>query len=351
MRVISKIRQCNARQIDRFSSVVAKNSKRVFSFSTQNGAEFSNNLNNWSGGLSFTTPESDFASVSYTKASPQSSTLSSSLELEKNKEHTTSSTSLDGTWSHSLSFASPESDFSNPLTNERKLNRPAANISYSENSERDGKKVYSNALSTAAPNTDLLMDDMMRGQLNQASKQHFQRFNIAGAVQDPELLKSPDKHSPMGDDLSHFDQVNKKRDTQSTDIFSHEEPLPTTIFDASRIDDDRAIVITEAVNPFRVVSVNPVWEGLCGFTQDECQGKTLSILQGTETDQAAITALLNKLLQGEKEVGTVLTNYKKTGDKFVNRLRVGPLLNHFNEVTHYVGVLEDVSRREKEIYV
>lgn len=118
------------------------------------------------------------------------------------------------------------------------------------------------------------------------------------------------------------------------------DPLPKTLQDALR-PSRRAIVITEATKPFRVVDVNSAWESLCGHSYVEAKGRTLGdLLQGPETNKQAATALIAQLLLGE-EAGTCLTNYRKDGRPFRNRIRVGPLLDE-SKVTHFIGVLQEV---------
>lgn len=118
-------------------------------------------------------------------------------------------------------------------------------------------------------------------------------------------------------------------------------PLPRTVDEAFR-QKGRAIVITEATKPFRVIDVNRTWEGLCGYSFVESKGRTLgSLLRGEETDQLAATAMIARLLDGE-EAGATLTNYTKSGRRFRNRLRVGPIFDEEHHVTHFVGVLQEI---------
>jgi len=121
-------------------------------------------------------------------------------------------------------------------------------------------------------------------------------------------------------------------------------PLPRTLQDALRPSSE-AIVITENKMPFRVYNVNKAWEGLCGFSCVESKGKSLGqLLGGEETDSCAVTALIHQLFVHGEEATTVLTNYTKDGRKFRNRLSVGPLYDEeTNEVSHFVGVLKEVS--------
>mmetsp|Transcript_11070 Transcript_11070/g.15822 ORF Transcript_11070/g.15822 Transcript_11070/m.15822 type:complete len:163 (+) Transcript_11070:94-582(+) len=114
-------------------------------------------------------------------------------------------------------------------------------------------------------------------------------------------------------------------------------PLPSTMEAALAID-DRAVVITEAKLPFKITHVNEVWEGLCGFSAEESKGKTLSMLQGEETNLYAITNMMNVLMQGN-EAGCVLTNYTKEGRRFRNHLRVRPL---DGPTPRFVGILQEI---------
>jgi PAS domain S-box-containing protein len=120
------------------------------------------------------------------------------------------------------------------------------------------------------------------------------------------------------------------------------QPLPQTLEDAL-LPTSRAIVITEPQAPFRIWNVNNAWENLCGYTYIESRGKTLgSLLKGPETNSLAATALIGKLLQGE-EAGTALVNYTKTGRRFNNRVRVGPLRDaQSGTITHFVGILQEI---------
>ena len=127
-------------------------------------------------------------------------------------------------------------------------------------------------------------------------------------------------------------------------------PLPSKIHDleTSNLDkDNRAIVVTETKSPFRVTKVNSSWEALCGYQREECKGRSLgSLLNGPETDKMAATALVSKLLSGE-EAGVILTNYTKSGRKFKNYVRVGPVVDEMGKTINFVGVLREVVDAEK----
>ena len=128
--------------------------------------------------------------------------------------------------------------------------------------------------------------------------------------------------------------------TTTTTTTIDRDPLPKSLDDIFQDDEtttDRAIVMTEMHAPFRIVHVNAAWEGLCGYTLDECRGKSLGMLQGPETDLSTATSLLHQLLRGE-EGGAILTNYTKEGRRFRNYLRVGPL----QKEPFFVGLLQEI---------
>jgi len=135
-------------------------------------------------------------------------------------------------------------------------------------------------------------------------------------------------------------QLSNSQHQLRRDSMWDDAPLPRTLEEALR-PSRQAIVITETTAPFRIVDVNTAWEGLCGYSHVECQGKTLgSLLQGPDTDKSAVTAVVSTLLRGE-QAGVVLTNYAKDGRAFRNRLRVGPLMDG-DRATHFIGVLQEI---------
>ena len=132
-------------------------------------------------------------------------------------------------------------------------------------------------------------------------------------------------------------------DVEDVPLIARARPLPSKVHDLSNLDEDaRAIVVTETKSPFRVTNVNSSWEALCGYQREECKGRSLgSLLNGPETDKMAATALVSKLLSGE-EAGVILTNYTKSGRKFKNYVRVGPVVDEMGKTVNFVGVLKEV---------
>ena len=162
--------------------------------------------------------------------------------------------------------------------------------------------------------------------------------------------KFPSLHGDLGPRMNEQIRISKNQLQSSKNLTSpaptisvstDQEPLPRTLEDALR-PTSRAVVITQTTKPFNIFDVNEAWVGLCGYSSEESKGKNLGdLLKGPETDPVAVTSLLNQMLRGE-EATTILTNYTKSGRSFRNRLRVGPLFGLDGEISHFVGVLEEV---------
>lgn len=280
-----------------------------------------------SNSISYSSPESDFTSLTFPNFQKQSH---KKFESNENK------------WSGCLSYSSPESDFTTSMKSygnkhEEQLQAfpsKADFVNHIQNS-RYHRDSMAYSLSFAGAESDFcsstfenLLDKRMKLQLENVTKQSLKRkqnLEVAGRAN-------------VVDQNHELDVASVPSERE---VKLHEARLPRTYASATESDDPRAIVVTEASKPFRIVSVNAAWEQLCGFSAAECHGKTLECLQGPETDYEAITVLMAQLKAGE-EAGTVLTNYTKTGRKFRNRLRVGPLMSDANEVTHVVGILTEV---------
>ena len=87
-----------------------------------------------------------------------------------------------------------------------------------------------------------------------------------------------------------------------------------------------------------MLHVNPAWTALCGYTDDECRGRTLRIIQGPDTDARGLALLMRDIAE-RRPSSVVLTNYHKNGTPFTNFLRVYPLASD-GVITRFVGVLE-----------
>lgn len=106
---------------------------------------------------------------------------------------------------------------------------------------------------------------------------------------------------------------------------------------------DNGILITDMRLPDNpVIYCNPAFEKISGYDTDEVLGRNCRFLQGPDHDQpglATIRAAISR--QGECQV--ILRNYRKNGEPFWNELSLSPIRDENGEVTHYIGIVNDIS--------
>ena len=117
-----------------------------------------------------------------------------------------------------------------------------------------------------------------------------------------------------------------------------EAPVGITISDPDRPD-----------NP--LIYVNDAFERVTGYPREEVLGNNCRMLQGDESDPAAVAAM-REAIDGEEPVKVELVNYRRDGTAFWNEVTIAPLRDDDGNVTHFVGFQSDVTaRKEAELAV
>jgi diguanylate cyclase (GGDEF)-like protein/PAS domain S-box-containing protein len=104
-----------------------------------------------------------------------------------------------------------------------------------------------------------------------------------------------------------------------------------------------AIVITCCDGPKnRIEYVNPAFERITGYSLSEIKGRDPRFMriEGCDTEEHR---RLHEALVRRESVRSVLRNVRKNGELFWNELRIDPVTNAEGEVTHFVGVINDVT--------
>ena len=202
----------------------------------------------------------------------------------------------------------------------------------------------------ASDNTLPLLDDIMMRQLLHSYSTHgLPSSSTANKLRSklPPHLKLSSLESSTLDAKESLPGLQTKV-SPSLPPSGYNQPLPKHIneLDPRRLKEDpRAIVVTDIKSPYRITQVNSAWETLCGYKQEECNGKTLKMVQGPDTDWSTLSTLLTCLLAGE-ETSVVLTNYAKDGRRMKNLVKVGSVKDEMGKTVNFVGVVRELKDGE-----
>lgn len=97
-----------------------------------------------------------------------------------------------------------------------------------------------------------------------------------------------------------------------------------------------------------LIYVNDAFTRLTGYTRAETLGRNCRFLQGHLRDQPGIPSIRSALARGV-DCTTVLTNIRRNGEAFQNRLRLRPIRTSDGTISHVIGIQEDVTREQSAL--
>lgn len=107
------------------------------------------------------------------------------------------------------------------------------------------------------------------------------------------------------------------------------------------------IVLTDPALPDHpVVYASPGFLKLTGYTQDEVLGRNCRFLQGPDTDPATIKEL-GKAVRAQIPFSCDILNYTKSGQAWINRLKLEPILDENGKLLRYLGVQSNVTEQRR----
>lgn len=132
-----------------------------------------------------------------------------------------------------------------------------------------------------------------------------------------------------------------KFDISGTSL-NHNFELLTKALDASI----SGIIITDNTQPDNpIVYCNKAFETITGYSRTEIIGHNCRFLQAQDRSQKEREILAQCVKEG-KECRVDIRNYKKNGDLFYNELFMSPVRDGDGNVTHFIGVQNDVTVRK-----
>ena len=109
---------------------------------------------------------------------------------------------------------------------------------------------------------------------------------------------------------------------------------------------DTGFVIVDARLPNQpIIYCNPAFERITGYSFRETVGKNCRFLQKSDEQPEKIQLMRDAIQRGEP-CQVLLKNYRKNGELFWNELTISPIRDAQGNLTHLIGVQNDVSDRK-----
>ncbi|WAC41039.1 PAS domain-containing sensor histidine kinase [Pedobacter sp. SL55] len=124
--------------------------------------------------------------------------------------------------------------------------------------------------------------------------------------------------------------------------------IPSQLILASVLEStNTGVVITDNLLPDNpIIYCNPAFEELSGYSRDEIIGHNCRFLQGKDRSQEQRQQVREAIEQGKSCV-VELRNYSKSGNLFYNELYLSPVKDDNGQITHFVGIQNNVTARKK----
>ena len=141
-----------------------------------------------------------------------------------------------------------------------------------------------------------------------------------------------------------LDRRRRRIDTQQHEL-DRERRLAESVFAASSV----PIMLT--LPDGRIISVNPAFEQVSGYSRDEAIGQTPRLLKSGLNPPETYQALWATITRGESWRGE-LQNRRRNGETYWESLVISAVRDEAGGITHFIASMEDVSdkkRREAEL--
>jgi PAS domain S-box-containing protein len=93
---------------------------------------------------------------------------------------------------------------------------------------------------------------------------------------------------------------------------------------------------------YPLIYINKGFTKITGYASHEVLGKNCRFLQGELTENKA-KKHIKEAINANRSIQLELVNYHKNGNSFWNRLSITPVFNQEGEVTHLIGVQDDIT--------
>lgn len=107
--------------------------------------------------------------------------------------------------------------------------------------------------------------------------------------------------------------------------------------DTRRAASNQSAVVCLAAPGVPVIYVSDSFEEYTGYPPAEVIGRSLSLLQGPDTEESAVATFRTLIENGQS--GTIcITNYRKDKTRFVHECALRPIRDGDGAVTHFIAI-------------
>lgn len=96
-----------------------------------------------------------------------------------------------------------------------------------------------------------------------------------------------------------------------------------------------------------IVYINDAFERTTGYQRSRVIGRNCRFLQGPETDPNALQMIRSAIEAGE-DVSVDILNYRATGEAFMNRLLISPIIDGTGKPVYFLGIQKELRDDEKD---
>lgn len=120
------------------------------------------------------------------------------------------------------------------------------------------------------------------------------------------------------------------------------------LFQRSLEASSNGVIISQAIWPeLPILYTNPAFTQITGYPFEDVEGRSCRFLQGIDTQPEQVEALHYALKHG-KDISLTIRNYRKDGRAFWNNLFISPVRDNLGHITHFIGILNDISERKHQ---
>ena len=95
-----------------------------------------------------------------------------------------------------------------------------------------------------------------------------------------------------------------------------------------------------------IIYCNDAFISMSGYSEQEIIGRNCRFLQNDDRSQKA-REIIREAVAAGKDCRIEIRNYRKGGELFWNELYMAPVKDEFGEITHYIGIQNDITSRKK----